>query len=136
MLVSKNAKICVIGARIGHVHFIKFVSISFAFGSQHKRGFQWNMGFRFSLDFLRFSHKKVLPTTLHFCLQYSGRGREGGGGGAIKWENRRYETFCTPPSKQGQTSPFLCLLALAKTCHLHTFVGVRLDLPPISPPIM
>ena len=62
MLVSKNAKICVtpnanakicvtpnasqwnigcvgspgVGARIGHVHFMSFVSISFALGSQHE----------------------------------------------------------------------------------------------------
>ena len=33
-----------VGARVGHVHFMLFVSISFALGSQHKRGFQWNMG--------------------------------------------------------------------------------------------
>ena len=31
---------------VGHVHFRLFVSISFAFRSQHKRSFQWNMGFR------------------------------------------------------------------------------------------
>ena len=31
---------------IGNVHFIFFVSISFAFGSQCKLSFQWNMGFR------------------------------------------------------------------------------------------
>ena len=30
--------------RIGHVHFMLFVSISFALGSQRKRSFQWNMG--------------------------------------------------------------------------------------------
>ena len=29
-----------------HVHFMLFVSISFAFGSKHKRVFQWNMGLR------------------------------------------------------------------------------------------
>ena len=33
-----------VGAGIGHVHFRLFVSISFAFGSQRKRSFQWNMG--------------------------------------------------------------------------------------------
>ena len=33
-----------VGARIGHVDFMLFVSISFALGSQRKRGFQWNMG--------------------------------------------------------------------------------------------
>ena len=73
MLVSKNAKICVtptrtlkfalpptqnpnpsqwnigcvgspgVGACIGHVHFMLFVSISFALGSS----FQWNMGLTF-----------------------------------------------------------------------------------------
>ena len=36
-----------VGAGVGHVHFRLFVSISFAFGSQHKRSFQWNMGFRY-----------------------------------------------------------------------------------------
>ena len=76
MLASKIAKICVtpnakpkfcvtpnasqwnigcigspsIGARVGHVHIILFVSILFAFGSQHKHGFQWNMGFTLILD--------------------------------------------------------------------------------------
>ena len=70
MLVSKNAKICVIpnanakicvapnasqwnigcvgsprvGVRVGHVHFMLFVSISFALGSQRECSFQWNMG--------------------------------------------------------------------------------------------
>ena len=33
-----------VGAGVGHVHFRLFASISFAFGSQHKRSFQWNMG--------------------------------------------------------------------------------------------
>ena len=31
-------------AGVRHVHFRLFVSISFAFGSQRKRSFQWNMG--------------------------------------------------------------------------------------------
>ena len=35
-----------VGAPIGHVHFMLFVSISFALGSQRKRSFQWNMDFR------------------------------------------------------------------------------------------
>ena len=43
--------ICCVGSqteifRVGHVHFILFVSISFAFGSQRKPGFRWNMGLR------------------------------------------------------------------------------------------
>ena len=29
--------------------------------------------------------------------------REGGGGVATKWENRGFETFCPPPSRQGKT---------------------------------
>ena len=75
MLVSKNAEICVtpnanfkialaptqnpnashwnIGCvgyqtqnlRVGHEHFMFFVLISFAFGSQRKPSFQWNMGY-------------------------------------------------------------------------------------------
>ena len=60
---NANAKICVtpnasqwnigcvgspgVGACIGHVHFMLFVSISFALGSQRERSFQWNMGFSF-----------------------------------------------------------------------------------------
>ena len=32
------------GARVGHVDFMLFVSISFALGSQCERGFWWNMG--------------------------------------------------------------------------------------------
>ena len=32
--------------RVGHVHFMLFVSISFALGSQRKCTFQWNMSFR------------------------------------------------------------------------------------------
>ena len=32
-----------IGARVGHVHFMLFVSISFALGSQCEHRFQWNM---------------------------------------------------------------------------------------------
>ena len=35
-----------IGAGIGHVHFMLFMSISFASGTQGKLVFQWNMGFR------------------------------------------------------------------------------------------
>ena len=31
--------------RVGHVHFILFVSISFVLGSQRERSFQQNMGF-------------------------------------------------------------------------------------------
>ena len=31
---------------VGHFHFMFFVLISFAFGSQCKPSFQWNMGFR------------------------------------------------------------------------------------------
>ena len=62
MLVSKNAKnLCHLtqsqwnigcvgfqmqNFRVGHVHFMFFVLISFAFGGQHKPIIQWNMGFR------------------------------------------------------------------------------------------
>ena len=34
-----------IGAGVGHVHFMLFMSISFAPGTQRKLVFQWNMGF-------------------------------------------------------------------------------------------
>ena len=33
-----------VGAPVGHVHFMLFVSISFTLGSQHISSFQWNMG--------------------------------------------------------------------------------------------
>ena len=38
-----------VGARVGHVHFMFFVLISFALDSQRKPSFQWNMGFRVCL---------------------------------------------------------------------------------------
>ena len=34
--------------RVGDVHFMLFMSISFASGTQHKLVFQWNMGFSVS----------------------------------------------------------------------------------------
>ena len=34
-----------VGAGVGHVHFMLFMSISFASGTQRKLIFQWNMGF-------------------------------------------------------------------------------------------
>ena len=34
-----------VGAGVGHVHFMLFMSISFASGTQRKLVFQWNMGF-------------------------------------------------------------------------------------------
>ena len=36
-----------VGAGVGHVHFMFFVLISFAFCSQRKPSFRWNMGFSF-----------------------------------------------------------------------------------------
>ena len=33
-----------VGACVGHVHSMLFVSIAFALGSQHKCSFHWNMG--------------------------------------------------------------------------------------------
>ena len=36
-------------AGVVHVHFRLFVSISFAFGGQRKRSFQWNMGLTFTM---------------------------------------------------------------------------------------
>ena len=32
--------------RVGHVHFILFMSILFASGTQRELGFQWNMGLK------------------------------------------------------------------------------------------
>ena len=37
--------VCEDWIRVRHVHFMLFVSISFALGSQRERVFQWNMGF-------------------------------------------------------------------------------------------
>ena len=38
-----------VGAGVGHVHFMLFMSIPFASGTQCKPVFWWNMGFRFYL---------------------------------------------------------------------------------------
>ena len=50
------------GARVGHVHFMLFVSNSFALGSQRERSFQWNMGFKefYTLINQHFAKKKCL----------------------------------------------------------------------------
>ena len=39
------------GARVGHVHFMLFVSISFALGTQRKRVFSVIWAFDYSADF-------------------------------------------------------------------------------------
>ena len=39
-----------LGACIGHVEFMLFVSISFVLGSQHEHGFWWNMGLTVKVD--------------------------------------------------------------------------------------
>ena len=99
MLVSRNANICVtptrtlkfalcptrnpnasqwnincvgspsIGAHVGHIHFMLFVSISFAFGSQRECSFQWNMGFRILIQTVKnhASHVKLILYSLN-CL--------------------------------------------------------------------
>ena len=33
-----------VGAHVGHIHFMSFVSFLCVLGSQHERSFQWNMG--------------------------------------------------------------------------------------------
>ena len=35
-----------LGLVVGHVHFMLFVSISFALGNHFEPSFRWNMGFR------------------------------------------------------------------------------------------
>ena len=35
-----------VGVGVGHVHFMLFMSISFASGTQRKPVFWWNMGFK------------------------------------------------------------------------------------------
>ena len=93
MLVSKNANICVtpnenakicatpnasqwnigcvgspcVGARVGHVHFMLFVSISFALGSQRERSFQWNMSLRVHVYGNLFEKYKLLRS-IEVCV--------------------------------------------------------------------
>ena len=54
---------------VGPVHLMLFMSISFAFGSQRKRSFQWNMGFSPEHDFDIDSdfHKKAFYYFRIFC---------------------------------------------------------------------
>ena len=42
--IRRDASLC-IGACVGHVHFMSFLSISFALGSQRERDFWWNTDF-------------------------------------------------------------------------------------------
>ena len=50
---------------VGHVHFMFFVLISFALGSQRKQKFQWNMGLTYTLV----GHPQIDDTifTTHNC---------------------------------------------------------------------
>ena len=45
---------------VGHVHFMFFMLISFALGSQSKPSFQWNMGFNVALLNIRNAHVTLL----------------------------------------------------------------------------
>ena len=47
----------------GHVHFMLFLSISFALGSQHERSFQWNMGL-LGMDCSRYTIIVILVTKI------------------------------------------------------------------------
>ena len=47
---------------VGHVHFMFFVLISFALGSQRKPSFQWNMGFK------PIFHCNAKPLVLGHCV--------------------------------------------------------------------
>ena len=51
-----------VGAGVGHVHFMFFVLISFAFCSQRKPSFRWNMGFKC----LIMSHYDFILNTIIF----------------------------------------------------------------------
>ena len=58
---------------VGHVHFMFFVLISFAFGTQRKPSFQWNMGLRVSLSKrLRCILEPFLRIASTFSLKYKG----------------------------------------------------------------
>ena len=56
------------GAEVGHVDFMLFVSISFAFVTQHKSSFQWNMGLKDS--------KKIPESRNLTSLKFEGIPRE------------------------------------------------------------
>ena len=50
---------------VGHVHFMFFVLISFAFGTQRKPSFQWNMGFRLCMFCENYSNKHGIYGDFH-----------------------------------------------------------------------
>ena len=50
--------------RVGHVHFMLFMSISLASGTQRKHSFQWNMGLR--KPYLNLLHHS--PLERHFFM--------------------------------------------------------------------
>ena len=59
-----------IGACIGHVHFMSFVSISFVLGSQPKHNFWWNMGLRILKRGKSFVKAFGCTIMVQHCLEY------------------------------------------------------------------
>ena len=57
------------GAGVGHVHFMFFVLISFALGSQRKPSIQWNMGLGISTNVNYCSRGKPVQI-LHKLILY------------------------------------------------------------------
>ena len=57
-------------SRDGHVRFMFFVSISFAFGNQRKPSFWWNMGYKLYLCFLVYKLMKYIDgSAIHTPIQ-------------------------------------------------------------------
>ena len=54
-----------VGAGVGHVHFMFFVLISFAFSSQRKPSFRWNMGL--SPKQMKFTSCNMSDSTYILC---------------------------------------------------------------------
>ena len=58
-----------VGAGVGHVHFMLFMSISFASGTQRKPVFWWNMGFTVILFHCNWKPHGLDPQRDHLALE-------------------------------------------------------------------
>ena len=63
-----------VGAGVGHVHFMLFMSISFAWGTQRKLVFQWNMGLLRSqrVGYIPLVRKQICRLVAHTNWKYKG----------------------------------------------------------------
>ena len=133
MLVSKNAKglrhpkqnpnasqwnIVCVGFKtqnscVGHVHFILYVSILFALGSQCKRSFQWNIGFSFSHNYDRlalatvteYTTSRLLWRKLSANLQCQLCSIIRGYDESVIWTATTSRKRCCQAGRQGQVRP-------------------------------